>query len=52
MSGERRFKKIVNVLQFQTALELLLCEPFETFKNAFMQQKTALGRITATCGRR
>ena len=40
MRGEKEFKKFVIVLQFQTALEVLLCEPFETFKNAFVLQKS------------
>ena len=40
MKGEKEFKKFVNVLQFQTALEAILPKPFETFKNAFVLQIT------------
>ncbi len=42
MKGEKEFKKFVNVLQFQTALEAILLNPFETFKNVFVLQKQLL----------
>ncbi len=42
MKGEKEFKKFVNVLRFQTALKAILPDPFETFKNAFVLQKTRL----------
>ncbi len=42
MRGEKEFKKFVNVLQFQTALEAILLNPFETFKNVFVLQKQLL----------
>lgn len=44
MRGEKEFKKFVNVLRFQTALKARLPELFEAFKNAFVQQNTAIKR--------